>query len=171
MGPLLSVAFFGMNLASSANMFVPPMLAVSMSSSGDPSKVKSKQNSAAFVGIETGIQMRGRSDPSAISWIHKLRLTSLSAFIPIACGVALQQRLRPLAPGLTPRQALEQLAGIQMLDVEIPTTDDRLLRLTLHTQPDEAVALLIQRLGKGLPDQPPPKLITPEKLDIQKGVL
>ncbi|MCX6885709.1 MAG: IS1634 family transposase, partial [Verrucomicrobia bacterium] len=85
--------------------------------------------------------------------------------------VTLQQRLRPLAPGLTPRQALEQLAGIQMLDVEIPTTDDRLLRLTRYTQPDAAVALLIQRLGKTLPDQPPPRLITPQKLDVPKGVL
>ena len=85
--------------------------------------------------------------------------------------VTLQQRLRPLAPGLTPRQALEQLAGIQMLDVEIPTTDDQLLRLTRYTQPDAAVALLIQRLGKTLPDQPPPKLITPQKLDVPKGVL
>ena len=39
--------------------------------------------------------------------------------------VTLQQRLRPLAPGLTPRQALDQLAKVQMLDVEIPTTDGR----------------------------------------------
>jgi transposase len=85
--------------------------------------------------------------------------------------VTLQQRLRPLAPGLTPRQALEQLAGIQMLDVEIPTTDERVLRLTRYTQPDKASALLLQRLGKTLPDQPPPKLITPEKLDLPGGAL
>lgn len=80
--------------------------------------------------------------------------------------VTLQQKLRLLAPGLTPRQALDQLSGIQMLDVEIPTTDQRLLRLTRYTQPDQAVSLLLQRLGKTLPDQPPPKLITPEKLDL-----
>ena len=85
--------------------------------------------------------------------------------------VTLQQRLRPLAPGLTPRQAIEQLAGIQMLDVEIPTTDERVLRLTRYTQPDKAVALLLQRLGKTLPDQPPPKLISPEKLDLPGGAL
>ena len=58
-----------------------------------------------------------------------------------------------------------------MLDAEIPTADDRLLRLTRYTQPDATVALLIQRLGKTPPDQPPPKLITPEKLDIPKGIL
>ena len=85
--------------------------------------------------------------------------------------VTLHQRLRPLAPGLTPRQAIAQLAGIQMLDVEIPTTDERVLRLTRYTQPDRAVALLLQRLGKTLPDQPPPKLISPEKLDLPGGSL
>ena len=58
----------------------------------------------------------------------------------------LQQRLRPLAAGLTPRQALEQLAGVQMPDVEIPTTDGRLLQLTRYPQPDKAVQLLLQRL-------------------------
>ncbi len=31
----------------------------------------------------------------------------------------------PVAPGLTPRSVLETLAGVTMLDVEVPTTDDR----------------------------------------------
>ena len=85
--------------------------------------------------------------------------------------VTLQQRLRPLAPGLTPRQALDQLAGVQMLDVEIPTTDGRLLQLTRYTQPDAAVQLLLQRLGKSLPDQPPPKLLTPQKIELPRGAV
>jgi len=85
--------------------------------------------------------------------------------------VTLQQRLRPLAPGLTPRQALDQLAGVQMLDVQIPTTDGRLLQLTRYTQPDAAVQLLLQRLGKSLPDQPPPRLITPEKMELPPGAV
>jgi transposase len=85
--------------------------------------------------------------------------------------VSLQQRLRPLAPGLTPRQALDQLAGVQMLDVQIPTTDGRLLQLTRYTQPGKAVELLLQRLGKNLPEQPPPRLITPQKLEIPKEAL
>ena len=58
-----------------------------------------------------------------------------------------------------------------MLDVEIPTTDGRLLQLTRYTQPDVAVQLLLQRLGKSLSDQPPPKLITPEKKELPKGAL
>ncbi len=85
--------------------------------------------------------------------------------------VSLAARLQPLAPGLTARQALDQLAGVQMLDIEIPTTDGRLLQLTRYTQPDAAVQLLLQRLGKSLPEQPPPKLISPAKMEIPAGAL
>ena len=85
--------------------------------------------------------------------------------------VTLQQSLRPLAPGLTPRQALDQMAGVQMLDVELPTTDGRILQLTRYTQPDKAVELLLHRLGKSLPEQPPPKLITPAKMELPRGAL
>jgi transposase len=85
--------------------------------------------------------------------------------------VTLQAQLRPLAPGLTPRQALDQLAGVQMLDVQIPTIDGRMLQLTRYTQPDTAVQLLLQRLGKSLPEQPPPKLITPEKMELPPGAV
>ena len=85
--------------------------------------------------------------------------------------VTLQERLRPLAPGLTPRQALDQLAGIQMLDVELPTTDGRMLTLSRYTQPDQAIQLLLQRLGKSLPEQPPPKLSSPVKMQIPLGAV
>jgi hypothetical protein len=85
--------------------------------------------------------------------------------------VTLQERLRPLAPGLTPRQALDQLAGIQMLDVELPTTDGRMLTLSRYTQPDQATQLLLQRLGKNLPEQSPPKLSSPVKMQIRQGAV
>jgi transposase len=85
--------------------------------------------------------------------------------------VTLQQRLIPLAGGLTPRQVLDQLAGIQMLDVDLPTTDGRVLRLTRYTQPDQAIHLLLQRLGKTLPQQAPPKLLTPSTIEIPQGAL
>jgi hypothetical protein len=83
--------------------------------------------------------------------------------------VTLQQRLRPLAPGLTPRQVLDQLAGIQMLDVTMPTTDGRTLTLSRYTHPDHATALLLQRLGKTLPAQPPPRLSSPAKMELFPG--
>jgi len=55
--------------------------------------------------------------------------------------VTLRERLRALAVGLTPRAVLETLAGVQMLDLELPTTDGRWLVLRRHTQPAPAVAL------------------------------
>jgi hypothetical protein len=50
--------------------------------------------------------------------------------------VTLRARLRPLAPGLTPRAVLEKFATIQMLDVHFPTTDGRQLILSRYTQPE-----------------------------------
>jgi len=85
--------------------------------------------------------------------------------------VTLQERLRPLAPGLTPRQALDQLGGIQMLDVELPTSDGRTLKLSRYTQPDPATELLLQRLGKRLPEQSPPRLSNPVKLELPQGAV
>ena len=57
-----------------------------------------------------------------------------------------------------PRVVLEKLAGLQMLDVVIPTTDGRELLLRRRTEPDQDSALLLERLGRTLPDQPPPKI-------------
>jgi transposase len=85
--------------------------------------------------------------------------------------VTLQGRLHPLAPGLTPRQALDQMSSVQLLDVEIPTTDGRILQLTRYTQPEQAVQLLLQRLGKSLPEQPPPKLMGTGKMELPAGAV
>ena len=95
----------------------------------------------------------------------------LVCFLAYGLWVTLQERLRPLAPGLTPRQALDQLAGILMLDVALPTTDGRRLTLSRYTQPDAAVKLLLQRLGKRLPEQPPPKLSSPRKMELPPGAV
>ena len=80
------------------------------------------------------------------------------AFLAYCLSITLRQQLRPLAPGLTPRVVLEKLAGLQMLDVVIPTTDGRELLLCRRTEPDHDIALLLERLGRTLPDQPPPKI-------------
>src|SRR3984893_12111415 len=39
--------------------------------------------------------------------------------------VTLARRLHALAPGLTPRAVLEKFAAVQMIDVQLPTTDGR----------------------------------------------
>ncbi len=90
----------------------------------------------------------------------------LVCFQAYCLWVTLQERLCPLVPGLTPRQALDQLAGIQMLDVELPTSDGRKLTLSRSTQPGPATVLLLQRLGKSLPEQPPSKLTSAQNMAL-----
>jgi hypothetical protein len=80
------------------------------------------------------------------------------AFLAYCLSITLRQQLRPLAPGLMPRVVLEKLAGLQLLDVIIPTTDGRELLLRRRTEPDRDIALLLDRLGLTLPEQPPPKI-------------
>lgn len=80
------------------------------------------------------------------------------AFIAYCLQVTLKHRLRALAPGLTPRAALEKLAAIQMVDVQVPTTDGRLLVLPRFTQPDNDQKLLLSQLKLTLPEQPPPRI-------------
>jgi len=70
----------------------------------------------------------------------------------------LKYRLRVLAPGLTPRAALEKLAPMQMVDVRVPTTDGRILILPRYTQPEPDQQLLLSQLNLTLPDQPPPRI-------------
>ena len=80
------------------------------------------------------------------------------AFVAYCLMVTLKHRLRALAPGLTPRAVLEKLATIQMVDVQMPTTDGRQIVLSRYTQPERDVQLLLQRLKLSLPPQPPPKI-------------
>jgi Transposase DDE domain len=82
------------------------------------------------------------------------------AFLAYCLQVTLQRRLHALAPGLTARSALEKFAAVQMIDVHLPTTDGRELRLTRYTQPEPELQLLIQQLKFQLPPQPPPKITT-----------
>jgi len=81
------------------------------------------------------------------------------AFLAYCLMVTLKQRLKALAPGLTPRAVIEKLGAIQMIDVELPTTDGRTIVLSRHTEPEDDHRLLLQRLKLDLPAQPPPKVM------------
>jgi transposase len=83
------------------------------------------------------------------------------SFLAYCLQVTLRRRLRDLAPGLTPRAVLEKFATIQMLDVHLPTTDERTVILSRYTQPETDVPMLLQRLKLELPAQPPPKITSP----------
>ena len=80
------------------------------------------------------------------------------AFLAYCLQVTLKARLRPLAGGLTPRQALDKFKTMQMVDVHIPTTDGRELVMSRYTQPEAEHRMLLDQMRMTLPEQPPPKI-------------
>ena len=80
------------------------------------------------------------------------------AFLSHCLHVTLRQKLRGLAPGLTPRAVLEKFAHIQMMDVHFPTTDGRELIFRRYTKPEMDLAILLDQLQMQLPPQPPPQI-------------
>jgi hypothetical protein len=80
------------------------------------------------------------------------------AFLAYCLHVTLGRRLHALAPGLTPRSAIEKFAAVQMIDLHVPTTDGRELLLTRYTEPEPELALLLHKLKLLLPDQSRPKI-------------
>lgn len=82
----------------------------------------------------------------------------LISFLAYSLHVTLKARLRLSAAGLTPRAVLEKFEAVQMLDVHIPTTDDREIVLRRYTQPEKDLQLLLDQLKLLLPDQPPPRI-------------
>ena len=88
---------------------------------------------------------------------HRIEAHIFVAFVAYCLQVTLKQRLRALAPGLTPRAVLEKFKSIQMVDVHLPTTDGRHIVMPRYTHPDKDQQLLLKRLKLSLPPQPPPR--------------
>lgn len=82
------------------------------------------------------------------------------SFLAYCLYITLGQRLRALAPGLTPRAVLEKMSAIQMVDVWVPTTDGRLLILPRYTQPEKDHQMLLHQLHLQLPSQPSPRIVS-----------
>jgi len=80
------------------------------------------------------------------------------AFLAYCLHVTLGRRLHALAPGLTPRSAIEKFAAVQMIDLHVPTTDGRELLLTRYTEPEPELRLLLDKLKLALPAQPQPRI-------------
>jgi hypothetical protein len=93
---------------------------------------------------------------------HRVDAHILVAFLAYCLQVTLKNRLQMHAPGLTPGAVLQTLAGVQMIDVWIPTLDGRWLILPRYTQPEQEVKILLDRLRMTLPSQPPPRLTAPQ---------
>jgi transposase len=93
---------------------------------------------------------------------HRIEAHIFISFLAYCLQVTLRRRLHALAPGLTARAVLEKFGTVQMLDVHLPTTDERTVILSRYTQPGTDVQLLLQRLKLEFPAQPPPKITGPK---------
>jgi hypothetical protein len=87
-----------------------------------------------------------------------------------ALHVTLRQRLRSLAPGLTPRAALEKFGTVQMIDVHLPTTDGRKVIMSRYTKPEPDLKILLKQLHLSLPSQPRPRVVIKEDAARQSVV-
>jgi transposase len=119
---------------------------------------------AAFKNLKDDLALR----PVYHQLEHRIEAHIFISFLAYCLQVTLRRRLRELAPGLTARAVLEKFGTLQMLDVHLPTTDERTVVLSRYTQPGTDVQLLLQRMKLELPAQPPPK-ITGSKPSGQTG--
>jgi transposase len=113
---------------------------------------------AAFKNLKDDLALR----PIYHQLEHRIEAHIFISFLAYCLHVTLRRRLHDLAPGLTPRSVLEKFATIQMLDVHLPTTDERTVILSRYTHPETDVQLLLQQLKLELPAQPPPKIVRPK---------
>lgn len=113
---------------------------------------------AAFKNLKDDLALR----PIYHQLEHRIEAHIFICFLAYCLHITLRRRLRDLAPGLTPRSVLEKFATMQMLDVHLPTTDERTVILSRYTHPETDVQLLLQQLKLELPAQPPPKITRPK---------
>ena len=83
------------------------------------------------------------------------------SFMAYCLHITLEKYNKQAATGLSARSVLERLGEIQMLDVSIPATDGRELRMKRYTKPENVHLLLLDQLNLVLPDQPPPEIHSP----------
>ncbi len=115
--------------------------------------------------VEVEATFKNLKSDLAVRPIHHQRDDRIEAhifvsFLAYCVFVSLKHQLKAHAPGLTVRQALEKLAGMQMLDAYFPTTDGRELIFTRYTEPEPDQQLLLAKLGWILPPQAPPRITT-----------
>ncbi len=114
---------------------------------------------AAFKNLKDDLQLR----PIYHQLENRIEAHIFVAFLAYCLHVTLRARLKPLAPGLTPRAVLDKFAAVQMLDVHFPTTDGRTLILSRYTELNADQKLLAKQLKLNLPSQPPPRITAPAK--------
>ena len=80
------------------------------------------------------------------------------AFLGYCLQITLRQKLKTSAPGLTSQAVLKVFSKITLLDVYIPTQDNRTLHLQRYTEPEQEHKILLEKLNLKLPAQAPPKI-------------
>ncbi len=116
--------------------------------------VQLTQIEAVFRSLKSELRIR----PIYHQLEHRADAHILIAFLAYCLQVTLKHRLMTHAPGLTPASVMDKLSTIQMIDVCIPTVDQRWLILPRYTQPDTATKMLLHKLHIELPTQPPPRI-------------
>ena len=91
--------------------------------------------------------------------IERIEAHIFVAFLAYCLYVTLARRLNPFAPGLTARSIIEKFAAVQMIDLHVPTTDGRELRLTRYTEPEPELRLILAKLRLVLPAQQMPTIV------------
>jgi len=134
----------------------------------DPSKlwkfyIQLVEIEAVFKNLKDDLQLR----PIHHQLEHRIEAHIFVAFLAYCLHVTLRARLKPLAPGLTPRAVLDKLAAIQMLDVHFPTADGRTLILSRYTELNADQKLLVKQLKLDLPSQPPPRITNLARAALQ----
>jgi hypothetical protein len=120
---------------------------------------------AAFKNLKDDLQLR----PIYHQLETRIEAHIFVAFMAYCLHVTLRARLKPLAPGLTPRAVLDKFAATQMLDVHFPTTDGRTLILSRYTEPNADLTILLEQLNLTLPPQPPPRITASGQLRTEKN--
>ena len=115
------------------------------------------QIEAAFRSLKSDLGLR----PIFHRLEHRVEAHIFVAFLAYCLQVTLKNRLQIHAPGLSPTAVMEKMATIQMIDVWIPTRDDRWLVLPRHTEPSTELRILLDKLQLTLPSQPPPRITAP----------
>jgi transposase len=88
------------------------------------------------------------------------------AFLGYCLWVTLKQKLRAIAPGLTPWQLLDQFKRILQVEVWFKLKAGGAICLQRITQPEPAQALLLHQMGWAMPEQPPPRIYKDQVADV-----
>jgi transposase len=100
-------------------------------------------------------------------WVEK-RVEShvMVAFLGYCLWVCLKQKLKAVAPSLTPWQLLDQFGRILLVEVWFKLRSGGAICLPRITQPESAQAILLQQMGWSMPEQPPPKIYKNQVPDV-----